>query len=57
LIDASNIKFLDRCRNLVTIVSIEGSGEITDDRRGMGVYNKGFLQCDKEMKKKISLKA
>ncbi|WP_278308946.1 hypothetical protein [Lutispora thermophila] len=41
----------------MTIVSIEGSGEITDDRRGMGVYNKGFLQCDKEMKKKISLKA
>lgn len=34
------LDLFDRCRNLVPIMSIEGNREITDQRRGTGVYDK-----------------
>ncbi len=40
LIDNEYIKQLDQHRNLVPIVSIEGREEITDNRRGVGVYQR-----------------
>ncbi len=37
-IDRRYFELFDRCRNLVPIMSIEGEEEITDARRGKGVY-------------------
>ena len=38
-IDERYFKLLDECRNLVPVLSIEGGREITDARRGEGVYD------------------
>jgi MoaA/NifB/PqqE/SkfB family radical SAM enzyme len=37
---AKYMELLDRCRNLVPVISIEGGREKTDSRRGEGVYDK-----------------
>ena len=37
-IDQRYFKLLDECRNLVPVLSIEGGQEITDARRGSGIY-------------------
>ena len=39
-IDEKYFDLFDRCRNLVPIMSIEGNKEITDNRRGKGVYDR-----------------
>lgn len=39
-IDEKYFALFDKCRNLVPIMSIEGSKEITDSRRGKGIYDK-----------------
>ncbi len=39
-IDEKYFALFDKCRNLVPIMSIEGSREITDNRRGKGIYDK-----------------
>ena len=39
-IDEKYFALFDKCRNLVPIMSIEGSKEITDNRRGKGIYDK-----------------
>jgi len=39
-IDEKYFALFDKCRNLVPIMSIEGNREITDNRRGSGVYDK-----------------
>lgn len=33
-------RLLDRCRNLIPVISIEGDRDLTDARRGEGVYGK-----------------
>ncbi|MBR2283754.1 MAG: radical SAM protein [Ruminococcus sp.] len=38
--DERYFELFDKCRNLVPIMSIEGSREITDKRRGNGIYDK-----------------
>ncbi len=38
--DEQYFRLLDRCRNLVPIMSIEGGRETTDARRGQGVYDR-----------------
>ncbi len=38
--DEEYFRLLDRCRNLVPIMSIEGGKETTDERRGQGVYDR-----------------
>ena len=38
--DEAYFKLLDKCRNLVPIMSIEGGKVITDARRGPGVYDR-----------------
>ncbi len=37
-IDQRYFKLLDECRNLIPVLSIEGGQEITDARRGSGIY-------------------
>lgn len=34
------VELLDRCRNLIPVMSIEGGREATDARRGEGIYDK-----------------
>ena len=38
--DEQYFELFDKCRNLVPIMSIEGNKEITDARRGEGIYDK-----------------
>ncbi|MBR1863921.1 MAG: radical SAM protein [Ruminococcus sp.] len=39
-IDQRYFELFDKCRNLVPVMSIEGSKETTDARRGKGIYDK-----------------
>ena len=36
--DSEYLKLLDQCRNLIPVLSIEGGREITNARRGSGIY-------------------
>ena len=38
-IDARYFKLFDSCRNLVPVLSIEGERDVTDQRRGDGIYD------------------
>ena len=44
--DAACFELLDRCRNLIPVMSIEGDQALTDSRRGPGVYNKLIENMD-----------
>lgn len=46
-------KLLDKCRNLIPIMSIEGSREITDERRGTGIYDKLIANMEECRKRGI----
>ena len=50
-IDEKYFTLFDKCRNLVPIMSIEGSKEITDNRRGKGIYDKLIANME-EFKKR-----
>ena len=39
-------ELFDRCRNLLPIMSIEGNKELTDERRGAGIYDKLTANMD-----------
>jgi MoaA/NifB/PqqE/SkfB family radical SAM enzyme len=45
-IDRRYFELFDRCRNLIPILSIEGEREITDARRGKGVYDRLIANMD-----------
>ena len=45
-IDDAYFRLLDECRNLVPVLSIEGGREITDARRGEGIYDKVTANMD-----------
>ena len=45
-IDTRYFELFDRCRNLVPILSIEGEKELTDLRRGKGVYESLIRNMD-----------
>ncbi len=45
-IDKRYFELFDRCRNLIPIMSIEGEKEITDARRGKGVYDRLIANMD-----------
>ncbi|MBQ6582296.1 MAG: radical SAM protein [Mogibacterium sp.] len=38
-VDEKYFRLFDSCRNLIPVLSIEGNQEITDARRGKGIYN------------------
>ena len=44
--DEAYFDLFDKCRNLVPIMSIEGEKEITDARRGAGVYDRLIANMD-----------
>lgn len=43
----------DRCRNLIPIMSIEGEREVTDSRRGEGVYDKLIANMEEFHRRKL----
>ena len=45
--DDATFAQLDRCRNLVPVLSIEGDRAVTDNRRGAGVYDKLIAAMDR----------
>ena len=45
-IDEKYLVLFDRCRNLIPIMSIEGNREVTDARRGNGVYDRLIVNMD-----------
>ena len=45
--DEQHFDLFDRCRNLIPIMSIEGGRELTDARRGAGVYDQLIANMDK----------
>ena len=44
--DEQYFALFDRCRNLIPIMSIEGEKEITDARRGAGIYDRLISNMD-----------
>ena len=50
-IDERYFTLFDRCRNIVPVMSIEGSRQVTDERRGEGIYDKLTANMD-EFKKR-----
>ncbi len=49
--DDHYLTLFDRCRNLIPILSIEGNREVTDARRGNGVYDRLMEDMDALQKK------
>ncbi len=45
-IDERYFALLDKCRNLVPVMSIEGSRSVTDERRGTGIYDRLIANMD-----------
>jgi len=45
--DDTTFAQLDKCRNLIPVLSIEGDREITDARRGEGVYDRLIATMDR----------
>ena len=45
-IDKRYFELFDRCRNLVPVMSIEGEKDLTDARRGKGVYDRLIANMD-----------
>ena len=45
-LDEKYFDLFDRCRNLLPVMSIEGEKEITDARRGQGIYDKLIANMD-----------
>ena len=44
--DDKYFELFDRCRNLIPIMSIEGGREVTDARRGNGIYDRLIANMD-----------
>ena len=45
-LDDRYLALFDRCRNLIPIMSIEGNREVTDARRGNGIYDRLIANMD-----------
>ena len=52
-IDDRYLELFDKCRNLVPVMSIEGSRELTDARRGDGIYDKLFANMKEFKERKL----
>ena len=46
-VDARYFKLFDSCRNLIPVLSIEGGREVTDARRGEGIYDRVTNNMDR----------
>ncbi|WP_295080971.1 radical SAM protein [Ruminococcus sp.] len=50
-LDEKYLELFDKCRNMIPVMSIEGSRELTDERRGEGIYDRLIANMD-EIKKR-----
>ena len=50
-LDEKYLELFNKCRNLIPVMSIEGSRELTDERRGAGIYDRLIANMD-EIKKR-----
>ena len=50
-LDEKYLELFDKCRNLIPVMSIEGSRELTDERRGKGVYDRLIANMDEIQKR------
>lgn len=50
-LDEKYLELFDKCRNLIPVMSFEGSRELTDERRGEGIYDRLIANMD-EIKKR-----
>ena len=50
-LDERYLELFDKCRNLIPVMSIEGNRELTDERRGKGIYDRLIANMD-EIKKR-----
>ncbi len=50
-LDDDSFRMLDRCRNLVPVLSLEGGRELTDRRRGEGIYDLVSANMDRFLEK------
>lgn len=51
--DDAYFQLFDRCRNLIPIMSIEGKQEVTDARRGKGIYDRLIRNMDELHKRDL----
>ena len=51
--DEAYFQLFDKCRNLIPIMSIEGEKEITDERRGQGIYDRLIRNMDELHKRDL----
>lgn len=51
--DEAYFKLFDKCRNLIPIMSIEGEKEVTDQRRGKGIYDRLIRNMDELHKRDL----
>ncbi|MBQ6212955.1 MAG: radical SAM protein [Ruminococcus sp.] len=52
-IDEDYFRLFDKCRNLVPVMSIEGNRDITDTRRGTGIYDRLVSNMEEFRKRKL----
>lgn len=50
-LDERYLELFDKCRNLIPVMSIEGSRELTDERRGAGIYDRLIANMDEIQKR------
>lgn len=55
--DEKYFELMDKCRNLIPIMSIEGEQEVTDARRGTGIYERLISNMDELHKRGLILGA
>ena len=51
--DEAYFRLFDKCRNLIPIMSIEGEKEVTDERRGKGIYDRLIQNMDELHKREL----
>jgi MoaA/NifB/PqqE/SkfB family radical SAM enzyme len=52
-LNPTHISTLQRVQNVIPVLSVDGCEQTTDDRRGVGVYNKVLQASDKLIKAKV----
>ena len=51
--DEAYFRLFDKCRNLIPIMSMEGEKEVTDERRGKGIYDRLIRNMDELHKRDL----
>ena len=50
-LDEQYLDLFEKCRNLIPVMSIEGSRELTDERRGKGIYDRLIANMEEIQKR------